>query len=55
MIEQHFGRSLTLGVEEELMILDGGTHAQRPASHELIPLVHADRGEVKTELFQSVI
>jgi len=37
------------------MILDGGTHAQRPASHELIPLVHADRGEVKTELFQSVI
>jgi carboxylate-amine ligase len=55
VIEQHFGRALTLGVEEELMILDGETHAQRPASHELIPQVRADRGEVKTELFQSVI
>jgi glutamate---cysteine ligase / carboxylate-amine ligase len=55
VIEQHFGRALTLGVEEELMILDTGTHAQRPASHELIPLVQAERGEAKTELFQSVL
>ena len=55
MIEQYFGRPLTLGVEEELMILDSETRAQRPASDELIPLVAADRGEVKTELFRSVI
>ena len=55
MIEQNFGRSLTLGVEEELMILDAETHAQRPASHELIPAVEVSRGAVKTELFQSVI
>jgi glutamate---cysteine ligase / carboxylate-amine ligase len=55
VIEQHFGRALTLGVEEELMILDAGTNAQMPASEELIPLVHAQRGGVKTELFQSVI
>jgi glutamate---cysteine ligase / carboxylate-amine ligase len=55
VIEQHFGRALTLGVEEELMILDAETHAQRPASRELIPAVSASRGTVKTELFQSVI
>jgi carboxylate-amine ligase len=55
VIEQHFGRALTLGVEEELMILDAGTLAQRPASRELIPAVAASRGTVKTELFQSVI
>ena len=55
MIEQNFGRSLTLGVEEELMILDAETHAQKAASHELIPAVEVPRGAVKTELFQSVI
>lgn len=37
------------------MIVDGETHAQRPASNDLIPLVRAGRGEVKTELFQAVI
>jgi carboxylate-amine ligase len=55
VIEQRFGQALTLGVEEELMILDGDTRTQRPLSDELIPLVAADRGEVKTELFRSVI
>lgn len=37
------------------MILDAETHAQKPASHELIPMVELSRGQVKTELFQSVI
>jgi carboxylate-amine ligase len=46
---------LTVGVEEELMILDAGTHAQRPASAQLIQAVTPERGTVKTELFQSVI
>jgi len=55
VIEQHFGRTLTLGVEEELMILDAETLAQRPVSTELIPSVTPERGTVKTELFQSVI
>jgi glutamate---cysteine ligase / carboxylate-amine ligase len=55
VIEQHFDRALTLGVEEELMILDAERLAQRPVSTELIPMVEADRGSVKTELFQSVI
>jgi carboxylate-amine ligase len=55
VIEQHFGRTLTLGVEEELMILDRETFSQRPVSDELIPAVAAERGEVKTELFRSVI
>jgi carboxylate-amine ligase len=51
----NFGSALTVGVEEELMILDAGTHAQQPASAELIPAVTPERGTVKTELFQSVI
>jgi glutamate---cysteine ligase / carboxylate-amine ligase len=55
VIEQHFSRSLTVGVEEELMILDPETYEQRPASHVLIPAVPAHRGQVKSELFQSVI
>jgi carboxylate-amine ligase len=53
--ELNFGSSLTVGVEEELMILDPQTHAQQPASHVLIPAVPTERGQVKTELFQSVI
>jgi len=55
VIEQHFARSLTVGVEEELMILDPETYEQQPASHVLIPAVPAHRGRVKSELFQSVI
>jgi carboxylate-amine ligase len=51
----NFGSALTVGVEEELMILDAGTYVQRPASAELIPAVTPERGTVKTELFQSVI
>jgi glutamate---cysteine ligase / carboxylate-amine ligase len=53
--ELNFGSSLTVGVEEELMILDPQTFAQRPASEVLIPAVPTERGRVKTELFQSVI
>jgi carboxylate-amine ligase len=53
--ELNFGSALTVGVEEELMILDRETFSQRPASHVLIPAVASERGRVKTELFQSVI
>jgi carboxylate-amine ligase len=55
VIEHNFGKTLTVGVEEELMILDPATLAQQPVSHELIPAVDAERGRVKTELFRSVI
>ena len=55
MSEQNFGSALTVGVEEELMILDPATYTQRPASDALIPVVRAERGRVKAELFQSVI
>jgi glutamate---cysteine ligase / carboxylate-amine ligase len=55
VIRQNFGRVLSVGVEEELMILDPDTYAQRPASHVLIPRVTAPGGIVKKELFQSVI
>ncbi|MFL5980451.1 MAG: YbdK family carboxylate-amine ligase [Gaiellaceae bacterium] len=55
MIEQNFGRALTLGVEEELMILDPATHAQRPESERFVAAVFPERGTVKQELFLSVI
>ena len=55
MTDLNFGSALTVGVEEELMILDAGTYAQRAASAELIQAVTPERGTVKTELFQSVI
>ena len=55
MTDLNFGSALTVGVEEELMILDPGTFSQRPGSQVLIPAVPTERGRVKTELFQSVI
>ncbi len=57
MIEQHFGRSLTVGVEEELWILDAGTLELVPAVEKLV--AGADGrglpGELKTELHASVV
>ena len=58
MIEHRFGESspFSLGVEEELMILDAETHEQVPGVDVIIRGV-ADRGlpgRVKTELFASV-
>src|SRR5215211_7073659 len=50
-----WGSVLTLGVEEELMLVDAGTLSQRAASSELIPRVHVDRGLVKHELFESIV
>ena len=55
-MEHHFtGPSFTIGVEEELMILDAETYAQRPVSDVLIDAVTPRSGRVKTELFRSVI
>jgi carboxylate-amine ligase len=53
--EASWGSVLTLGVEEELMLLDAKTLAQRPASSEVIPRVRVDRGLVKHELFESIV
>ena len=55
MTEQKWGRVLTLGVEEELMLVDAGTFSQRPVSAEVIPRVAAERGIVKHELFASIV
>jgi carboxylate-amine ligase len=46
---------LTLGVEEELMLLDAETLSQRPVSSDVIPRVRAERGSVKHELFESIV
>ena len=42
--------SLTLGVEEELMLVDAETLSQRPVFADVIPRVRAERGLVKHEL-----
>lgn len=55
MIEQNWGTTLTLGAEEELMLVDAQTLAQRPVSSQVIPNVRAERGLVKHELFESIV
>ena len=55
MIEAAWGTVLTLGVEEELMLVDAETLSQRPASSDVIPRVRAERGLVKHELFESIV
>jgi glutamate---cysteine ligase / carboxylate-amine ligase len=50
-----WGRVLTLGVEEELMLVDAETLSQRPVSAEVIARVEAERGVVKHELFASIV
>ncbi|HEX7309577.1 MAG TPA: YbdK family carboxylate-amine ligase [Gaiellaceae bacterium] len=55
MTESNWGSVLTLGVEEELMLVDADTLAQRSASSEVIPRVKVDRGLVKHELFESIV
>ena len=58
MIEQHFGESapFSLGVEEELMILDAVTFEQVAAVDRILAGVEGLRlpGQIKTELFASV-
>jgi carboxylate-amine ligase len=58
VIEQHFGESsaFSLGVEEELMIVDAETHDQVAAVDRIIAGVEGRElpGRVKTELFASV-
>jgi glutamate---cysteine ligase / carboxylate-amine ligase len=53
--EAAWGSVLTLGVEEELMLVDAETLSQRAASSEVIPRVHAERGLLKHELFESIV
>jgi glutamate---cysteine ligase / carboxylate-amine ligase len=58
-IEQHFGESsrLSIGVEEEVMLLDGGTLTPVPAVRQLLADVEGIElsGRVKTELHASVV
>jgi carboxylate-amine ligase len=53
--ETAWGSVLTLGVEEELMLVDAQTLSQRPLSSEVIPRVRSERGLVKHELFESIV
>ena len=49
------GGDLTVGVEEELMILDAETLAQVGRAQTLVESASPERGEVKYELFSSVV
>jgi len=53
--QQNWGRVLTLGVEEELMLVDAETLSQRPVSADVISRVRTERGLVKHELFASIV
>jgi carboxylate-amine ligase len=59
VIEAHWGEStaLSLGVEEELMLVDARTYAQVPAVGALLGAAEGRRlpGRLKTELFASVV
>jgi len=58
VIEDRFGASApwSVGVEEELMILDGETLELSPSVYELLDVAPADLpGVLKTELFASVV
>jgi glutamate---cysteine ligase / carboxylate-amine ligase len=58
VIERAFGRRppWSVGVEEEIMLLDGETFELVPASTELIEEAgEIDHGQLKTELFASVV
>ncbi len=57
MIEQHFGSSLTVGVEEELWILDAETLELVPEVEKLVAGAEGRDlpGELKTELHASVV
>jgi carboxylate-amine ligase len=57
VIEQHFGRTLTVGVEEEVWILDGDTLELVPAVDTLVAAVDGRElpGCLKTELHASVV
>jgi glutamate---cysteine ligase / carboxylate-amine ligase len=57
VIEQHFGRALTVGVEEELWILDGDTLELTPGVRALVAAAERRTlpGVLKTELHASVV
>jgi carboxylate-amine ligase len=57
LIEQNFGPSLTVGVEEELWILDGETLELVPAVQEIVTAAEQRTlpGTLKTELHASVV
>ena len=57
MIEQNFGRTLTVGVEEEVWILDGETLELVPAVEQVLAGVDGRElpGILKTELHASVV
>jgi carboxylate-amine ligase len=51
--ETPFRHAFTVGIEEELLLVDPETHALRPAAADVLGHVGADRGRVDHELYAS--
>src|SRR4051812_47890122 len=56
-MEHAFGRgpALTLGMEEELLLVDPRTHQLAHVASSLIPRVHAPAGEVKFDVYEALV
>jgi carboxylate-amine ligase len=54
-VEGNWGRNLTVGVEEELMLLDAETLRQVGKADVIVEAERPARGEAKYELFASVV
>jgi carboxylate-amine ligase len=54
-VDANWGRNLTVGVEEELMLLDAETLAQVGRADVIVEAERPVRGEAKYELFASVV
>jgi glutamate---cysteine ligase / carboxylate-amine ligase len=54
-VEANWGRTFTVGVEEELMLLDGESLQQIGKAEVIVEAARPPRGEAKYELFASVV
>ena len=54
-MEHAFGRALTLGVEEELLLVEPRTFGLAHVSSEVVPRVRATAGEVKHDVYEALV
>jgi carboxylate-amine ligase len=54
-MEHRFGHQFTLGIEEELLLVDGETHALSHTSHELLGAMNMDTESARHDLYEAQI